>query len=76
MNNSNYMSNRNHFKDIGSFISKKLLIPSHVTRNELDDPQNSKMFCTYFFRIFLVQNRGLYLLKWLRYGQSYKFHVL
>ena len=46
MNNSNYMSNRNHFKDIGTFLSKELLIPSHVTRNALDDPKNSEMFCT------------------------------
>ena len=44
MNNSNYMSNRNHFKDIGTFLSKKFM-PSHVTRNELDDPKSSKLFC-------------------------------
>ena len=25
MNNSNYMSNRNHFKDIGTFLSKKMV---------------------------------------------------
>ena len=39
MNNSNYKSNRNPFKDIGSFLSKKLLVPSNVTRNALDDPK-------------------------------------
>ena len=31
------MSNRNHFKDIGTFLSNKLLMPSHVIRNALDD---------------------------------------
>ena len=46
MNNSNYMSNRNRFKDIGTFLSKKSLMRSHVTRNTLDDPKNSEMFCT------------------------------
>ena len=25
MNNSNYMSNRNHFKDIGTFLFKKIV---------------------------------------------------
>ena len=45
MNNSNYMSNSNRFKDIGTFLSKKLLIPSHVTRNALDNLKNSDMFC-------------------------------
>ena len=44
MNNSNYMSNRNHFKDIGTFLSKKLLMASHMTRNALDDPKISKKF--------------------------------
>ena len=51
MNNSNYMSNRNRFKDIGTFLSKKLLIPSHATRNALVDPKNNEMFCTYIYRI-------------------------
>ena len=45
MNNSNYMSNRNRFKDIGTFLSKKSLKRSHVTRNALDDPKSSAMFC-------------------------------
>ena len=44
MNNSDYMSNRNNFKDIGTFLSKKWLMASHVTRNALDDPKNSKKF--------------------------------
>ena len=38
MNNSNYMSNKNRFKDIGTFLFKTSLMPSHVTRNALDDP--------------------------------------
>ena len=37
MDNTNYMSNENHFKDIGTFLFKKSLMPSHVTRNALDD---------------------------------------
>ena len=44
MNNSNYMSNRNRFKDIGTFLSKKSLMSSHVTRNALDDPKSSAVF--------------------------------
>ena len=27
-------------------------MPSHVTRNALDDPKNSEMFCTLFYKIF------------------------
>ena len=46
MNNSSYMSNSNCFNDIGTFLSKQLLIPSHMTRNALDDLKNSEMFCT------------------------------
>ena len=45
MNNSNYMSNWNRFKDIGTFLSKKSLMGSNVTRNALDDPKNSAVFC-------------------------------
>ena len=41
MNYSNYMSNRNRFKDIGTFLSKKSLMSSHMTRNALDDPKGS-----------------------------------
>ena len=41
MNNNNYMSNSNRFKDIGTFLSKKSLMRSHVTRNSLDDPKSS-----------------------------------
>ena len=43
MNNSNYMSNRNRFKDIGTFLLKKSLMHSHVTRNALDDPKSSAL---------------------------------
>ena len=52
MNNSNYMSNRNRFKDIGTFLLKKSFMPSHVTRNALDDPKSHEMFCALFCRIF------------------------
>ena len=45
MNNSKYMSNINRFKDIGTFLWRKSLKRSHVTRNALDDPKSSAMFC-------------------------------
>ena len=45
MNNSNYMSNGNRFKDIGTFLSKKLLMRSHVTGNALDDLKSTAVFC-------------------------------
>ena len=45
MNNCNFMSNRNHFKDIGTFLSK-------IDQNPLDDPQNSEIFYAKFYRIF------------------------
>ena len=51
MNNSNYMSNRNRFKDIGTFLLKKSLMRRHVTRNALDDPKSSAVFCAQFYRI-------------------------
>ena len=44
MNNCKYMSNRNHFKDIGTFLSKTQFIPCQNTKNALDDPNNSEMF--------------------------------
>ena len=52
MNNSNYMSNRNHFKDLALFYQKKMLMASHMIRNALDDLKNSEMFCTYFIEFF------------------------
>ena len=55
MNNSNYMSNSNRFKDIDTFLSKKSLIHSHVTRNALDDPKSSVMFCALFYRTFWLK---------------------
>ena len=45
MNNCNYMSNSNRFKDIGTFLSKKSLMSCHVTRNALDDPESRAVFC-------------------------------
>ena len=39
------MSNSKLFKDIGTLLSKKMLMRSHVTRNALDDPKSSAMFC-------------------------------
>ena len=45
------MSNSNPFKDTGTFLSKKMLMLSHVTRNALDDPKSSAVFCASFYRI-------------------------
>ena len=56
MINSNFMSSRNHFKDIGTFLSKKLLMASHVTRNALDDPQIVKR-STHNFKEFFGPNQ-------------------
>ena len=39
------MSNSKFFKDIGAFLSKKMLMRSLVTSNALDDPKGSAMFC-------------------------------
>ena len=60
MNNSNYMSVGNHFKDTGTFLSKKLLMPSHVIRNALDDLKNREMFCTYFIEFFGPNQKFLF----------------
>ena len=46
MNTSDYMSNSNRYKDIGTCLSQIPLMRSHVTRNALDDPKKSEMFCT------------------------------
>ena len=53
MNNSNYMSNSNRFKDIGTFLSKKSLMRSHMTRNALDDPKIMTEQCNVLLMIFL-----------------------
>ena len=52
MNNSNYMSISNRFKDIGTFLSKKLLLRCHVTRNALDDPKAEQCSAHNFIEIF------------------------
>ena len=39
------MSNSKLFKDIFTFLKKKVNAHSHVTRNALDDPKSSAMFC-------------------------------
>ena len=52
MNNSNYMSNSNRFKDIGTFLSKKLLMRRHVTRNALDDPRAVQCSAHNFIEFF------------------------
>ena len=52
MNNSSYMSNSNCFKDIGTFLSKKLLIPSLMTRIALDDLKIVKCSAPSFIEFF------------------------
>ena len=46
MNNSNYMFNKNLFKDIGFFSVKKQFMPSHMIKHALDDPKSSEMYYT------------------------------
>ena len=59
MNNSNYMSNRNRFKDIGTFLSKKSLMCSHVTRNALDDPKSVQCSAHNFMELFGPNQKSL-----------------
>ena len=58
MNNCNYMSIRNHLKDIGTFLLKKFM-PSHVTRNALDDPKNSECSAHNFIECFGPNQKSL-----------------
>ena len=37
------------------FTTENSLCPSHVTRNAVDDPKNSEMFCALILQNFLVQ---------------------
>ena len=39
-------------KILALFYKKKSLLRSHVTRNALDDPKSSAVFCAWFYRIF------------------------
>ena len=45
------MSNSNRFKDIGTFLSKKLLMRSQVTRNAFDDPKSVQCSAHNFIEI-------------------------
>ena len=72
MINSNYMSNRNRFKDIGTFLSKKLLMPSHTVINALDDLKNSEMFCITGYT--LTDPKIYFFCKKLICYQNTKFH--
>ena len=58
MNNSNYMSNRNHYKDIGTCLSQIPLMRSHVTRNALDDPKRVKFSAHNFIEFFGPNQRS------------------
>ena len=55
MNNCNNMSNRNRFKYLALFYQKRFM-PFHLTKNALDDPQNTEMFCD-IFREFRISNQ-------------------
>ena len=46
------MSNRNRYKDIGTFLSQIPLMLSHVTRNALDDPKGVKCSAHNFMEFF------------------------
>ena len=59
MDNSNYMSNRNRFKDIGTFLSKKSLMSSHMTRNAPDDPKIVKCSAHNFMEFFGLNQKSL-----------------
>ena len=72
MNNSNYMSNSNRFKDIGTFLSKN---HSHVTRNALDDPRAVQCSAHNFIEFFGPNQKTLSL-KMAEIWPIYKFHVL
>ena len=50
-------------------------MPSHVTKNVLDDPKSSECFACNYIEFFGPNQKALSY-KWLRYGYSYKFHVL
>ena len=72
MNNSNYVSNSNCFKDIGTFLSKKSLMKPEM---QLTTPRAMQCSAHNFIESFGPNQKSLSL-KWLRYGQSYKFHVV
>ena len=57
MNNSNYMSNRNHFKDTGTFLSKKQFMPS--TKMYLMTPRIVKSSAHNFMEFFGPNQRSL-----------------
>ena len=59
LDNSNNMSNRKHFKDIGTFLLKKLLMPSHVIRNTLDDLERVKCSAHNFIEFFGPNQKSL-----------------
>ena len=59
MNTSNYMSNENRFKDSGTFLFQKSLMPSHVTRNALDDPKSIKCSAHNFIEFFGPNQKSL-----------------
>ena len=51
MNNSNYMSNSNRFKDIGTFLSKKVNVQSR-DQNALDDLKAVQCSAHNFIEVF------------------------
>ena len=59
MNDSNNMSIRNRFKDIGTCLSQIRLMRSHGTRNALDDPKRVKFSAHNFIEFFGLNQRSL-----------------
>ena len=47
-----YISNRNCIKAIGTFLSKKSLVCSHLAKNALGDPKKVKCSAHYFMAVF------------------------
>ena len=59
MSIGNYMSNSKCFKDIGTVLSKKWFIHSHVTRNALQTPKIVKCSAHDFTEFFGPNHKSL-----------------
>ena len=49
----------NRFQDIGTFVPKKLLMHSHVTRNALNDPKSRQCSAHNFTEFFGPNQKSL-----------------
>ena len=59
MNNSNYMSNKNHFKDSGTFLFKKSLMPSYGPVMHLMTPRAVQCSAHNFVEFFGSNQKSL-----------------